>query len=246
MITNTSRISSRLLGPAVVVALAAASLSACGGGDGDEKEPESAPSESASPSPTPSEPTASETSYLPVPEGIELTDQGSELAVGDVAYVAYRPRQDEVGVLAIRVDRVEQTSFKESFEGWKLDAATKATTPYFVKVAILNAGETDLGGGDIPLYLLDSNNTLVQASSFLTTFEPCPNNPVFAKKFANGDGQEMCLVYLAPQGTALTAVSFRPTQEFDPITWTGEIKKVQPAQPEKGKGTEKKGQQGDN
>ena len=34
----------------------------------------------------------------------------------------------------------------------------------------------------------------------------------------------------------LTAVSFRPTQDFDPITWTGELKKPKKPKPDKGKG----------
>ena len=31
------------------------------------------------------------------------------------------------------------------------------------------------------------------------------------------------MVYLAPDKGKLTAVSFRPSQEFDPIIWTGEL-----------------------
>ena len=36
--------------------------------------------------------------------------------------------------------------------------------------------------------------------------------------------RDVCLVYLAPERGKLTAVSFRPTQEFDPITWTGKVR----------------------
>jgi hypothetical protein len=46
---------------------------------------------------------------------------------------------------------------------------------------------------------------------------------------------KVCLVFLAPKKGDLTAVSFRPTQEFDPITWTGELQKPKPPKPGKGK-----------
>ena len=50
-------------------------------------------------------------------------------------------------------------------------------------------------------------------------------------------------MFLSPQKGALTAVSFRPTQEFDPITWTGELQAPKPPKPPKGKGD--KGGKGD-
>jgi hypothetical protein len=31
------------------------------------------------------------------------------------------------------------------------------------------------------------------------------------------------MVYLSPGKAKLTAASFRPTEEFDPIIWTGEV-----------------------
>ena len=43
-----------------------------------------------------------------------------------------------------------------------------------------------------------------------------------------------CLVYLSPKHGDLTAVSFRPTQDFNPITWTGKVTTVGGDQPKKG------------
>jgi hypothetical protein len=57
-----------------------------------------------------------------------------------------------------------------------------------------------------------------------------------------------CLVFLSPKKGDLTAVSFRPTQAFDPITWTGELQEPKPPKPDKpGKGDkpDKGDQQGD-
>ena len=43
---------------------------------------------------------------------------------------------------------------------------------------------------------------------------------------SSGPGEDdVCLVFLAPNKGDLTAVSFRPTQDYDPITWTGELEK---------------------
>jgi len=228
-----SRPSGTVLRHAVLAGLLAGSLllTACSDDSGDE------PDAGGSSSPTAGAGTASAsaTPYLPVPEGVELTPQGSELRVGDEAVVAYEPRQGTVGVLSIRVDRLEKTSFKESFGGWQLDGPTKKSNPYFVRATVTNAGDTDLGGRPVPLYIVDGRNTLIEPSSFASRFEPCPSTPL-PKKFGAGKTAEVCLVYLAPQKGALTAVSFRPEQEFNPITWTGDLQKVkEPGQGTKGK-----------
>jgi hypothetical protein len=169
---------------------------------------------------------------------VELTTQGSKLEVGQSAVVAYHPRQDQVGVLDIRVTRLEKTTFKESFTGWKLDEATKTTNPYFVRATIKNVGDTNLGGRPVPLYIVDGNNTLIEASTFASTFKPCPSTP-FPDKFKPGDKTNTCLVFLAPDKGQLTAVSFRPSQDFNPITWTGELQKPEAATPKKTKKNDK-------
>ena len=74
----------------------------------------------------------------------------------------------------------------------------------------------------VPLYVVDGDNRLIEASTFTGTFKPC-ESAMFPKKFKNGDTVKACLVYLAPDKGDLTAVSFRPDQEFNPIIWTGEL-----------------------
>ncbi|NYD41400.1 hypothetical protein [Nocardioides panaciterrulae] len=160
--------------------------------------------------------------YLPVPDGVELTAQGSELQLGDDAVVAYRPRQGTIGALDLKVTGLERTTFARSFQGWQLDKATRATSPYFVHVTVRNVGDTDLGGKPVPLYIVDGHDTLIESSTFASSFKPCPSTP-FPKKFGHGDTVKTCLVFLSPRHGDLTAVSFRPSQEFNPITWTGKI-----------------------
>lgn len=195
------------------------------GCSGDSDTP--APAPRPSPSATPGSASATETPYLAVPEGVELTAQGSTLRVGDQAVVAYEPRQDVVGVLAVTVDRIEQTTFRESFAGWKLSEQTRRSTPYFVRAELTNEGAVDLGGRPVPLYVADSSGKLLEPSTFKGTFEPCPSRP-FPESFGSGDTVTSCLVYLAPEGSELSAVSFRPTEEFVPITWTGPILEPRP------------------
>ena len=204
-------------------------LAGCSGGD---DEPDAAPSSSEAPtqSAAPGGPD------LVVPDGVEVTEEGSELEVGETATVAYLVRQGVVGALEITVTRLEKTSFKESFAGWNLSASDKEAKPYFVRAKVKNVGDTDLGGVPVPLYLVDGNNALVEATSFASKFEPCAPG-VLPKKFPEGKSAKFCLVYLAPNNGDLTAVSFRPTQEVNPITWTGEIKKIaKPKKPKKNKG----------
>ena len=207
----------RLAGLCLALTLA---LSACSGDDGGSSEPSGAGSS----------PTVEETPYLDVPEGVELTAQGSELQVGESATVAYEPRQNAVGALDIKVTSTEKASFS-MFEGWELTKETRETSPYFVRASVTNVGATDLGGRPVPLYIVDEQNRLIEASVFTGTFQPCEGS-TFPKRFRNGDKVRACLVYLAPDKGKLRAVSFRPDQEFNPITWTGELTRA---------GAEKKG-----
>ena len=231
----------RALAGSLAALLSAAVLAGCSdSGDKDANTDPSTPassSASGSGSGSPSA-SASETPYLPVPEGVELTPEGTKLAVGDSAVVAYEPRQKVVGVLDIKVTKLVRTTFKESFEGWKLDGATKKATPYFVHATIKNIGQSNLGTlrpelRGIPLYIVDGTNTLIEPSTFASSFKPCPSTPL-PDTFAPGKKVKACLVYLSPDHGRLVAVSFRPVEDFTPIVWTGDIEKV--GEPKRGKG----------
>ena len=92
-----------------------------------------------------------------------------------------------------------------------------------------------------PLYIVDGDDTLVESSTFVTDFEACPSTD-FPKTFEPGDKVKRCLVYLAPDKGDLVAVSFRPTEEFDPIIWVGELTTPEPPKDDKSKkGDKKKG-----
>jgi len=204
-------------------------LAGCSGDNGDNDtsdQPSQSPTEATS---DPDEP------YLPVPAGVELTEPGSELVVGESAVIAWQPRQDLVGVLDVDVTQLVKTSFVESFEGWDVKAEQKKDlTPYFVHVTAANRGDTNLSGRLVPLYAVDSTDTLVEPTKFTDEFKPCPTGNL-PEGFAGGDSVDVCLVYLIAAGQELTGVTFRPNQEFEPITWTGEIERIEkPKKDEKG------------
>ena len=180
-------------------------LAGCSGG-GD--------SPAAQPSASPSSSTAG------LPPGLNLTDPGSDLTFGDTATVQFNPNQNRGSVLQVTVKSVRKGSVKD-LAGFVLDARAKAAGYFYVNVAVANLGEGDVGGTAVPLWGVDDENTLLPAVDFTTTFDRCPSEPL-PTRFGPGDELETCLVYQVPTG-GLAAVSFRPTQDFDPIQWTGEL-----------------------
>lgn len=208
---------------AAVAAVIALGLAACGGGE--DAPTDDAPSADASPtSPDGTDGTdgpGAPDARVPVPEGVELTDEGSDLAFGDGATVVHAPSQTRGSVLELTVTGVRQGRIRD-FAAYALDDATAASTPYYVDVTVTNVGEGDVGGSPVPLWAVNASDQLVQASGFTAPFRPCASTPL-PRAFGGGESVETCLVYLLGGDGELTAVSFRPTQEFAPIVWTGEI-----------------------
>ena len=159
--------------------------------------------------------------YLPVPDGVVLTDPGSELGLGEQATVAWRPRQGDVGVLNVKVRKLVKADIKDLQE-WQLDAGGRTSSLYYVTMTVANVGDLDLSDRRIPLYVLDGANALVESSAFKTDFEPCLS-PALPDGFVTGEKVTVCQVYLVPKRGELRAVSFRPTKKFNPITWVGRV-----------------------
>ena len=206
---------------AVLTTVTAVALAGCSPSSGDKTEKADA-SASASAS---SSPSASST--VKVPDGTELTDQGTELSFGDTGTVIFESAPGRGSVLQLTVKGVKQGSLTD-FKGFILDDAYKQKAAYYyATVQVKNVGEGDVGGVGVPLWGVNSANTLLPAVNFTTSFAKCPSKALPAK-FGPGATLDTCLVYLSPDKGALKAVSYRPTQEFDPITWTGEITKPTP------------------
>lgn len=219
----TARTGAAVLG----IALALGALAGCGGSDGDADdggEPtSSAPESEATDATTDATP---ETSYLPVPEGVALTAPGTVLGFGDAATVAWRPRQDRVIALDLVVERVDETSFKESFEGWVVTDQMKGQTPYFVHAEATNLSAEDAGGLLVPLYAAGGTNLYQPLTFTKEEFEPCPGG-VLPEKLRPGRSAELCFVYLLPEGATFDAAAFELVGELSPITWDGRITSIE-------------------
>ena len=218
----------------MVAALAAALvLTACSGdGSSGSGSPTSqaAPASTSATSGGGATPGSKPSPYLPVPAGVELTDPGSELGFGEQATVAWRPSKgDDVGVLTVRVRGVVQADIT-ALQNWQLDAAGRGSSLYYVTMTVANVGDADLSGQRIPLYVLDSANALVESSAFKKEFKPCPS-PALPDGFVTGKKVTVCQAYLVPRRGEVEAVTFRPTEKFNPINWVGKV--TEPKKPEK-------------
>lgn len=221
-----------------VVALAV--LAGCSDGSGDEPGAgASSSSASTSPSATPTD-----EEYIQVPDGTDLTEPGTELDFGEPATIAWEPRVDETAILDVTVDRVDRTSFKESFEGWVITDEMEGQTPLFVRVTVSNAGEDRLGREPVPLTVVDDNGIHVQPTIAQDeTFEPCPGGDL-PKKFKPGDETKLCLLYLLDPGRTFTAVAFQPVDAehrplADAVSWTGKLTPLAEPKDDGGKKGEK-------
>jgi hypothetical protein len=219
-----------------VAALAAVLVLAACSGDGSSGSGsptgDAAPDGTSAASGVDATPGSEPSPYLPVPAGVVLTDPGSELGFGEQATVAWRPEQGQVGVLDVKVRKVFAADIK-ALQNWQLDAAGRGSSLYYVTMTVANIGDEDLSGQRIPLYVLDGANALVESSAFKKEFKPCAS-PALPDGFVTGEKVTVCQAYLVPKRGTLVAVSFRPTEKFNPISWVGKV--TEPKEPEKGGG----------
>ncbi len=149
------------------------------------------------------------------------TDPGTDLGLGDEATLVWQPSASLTGVLELSVDSVAEQR-QSVFDGWVRDDVVATARPYFVTVTLANAGETDLAGQDVPLYLRDDNGTLGAPWTLGGDFTDCQSGPL-PTPFEVGAEVEMCLVYLVPDGARIRDLVFEPTEGYDPISWSGEV-----------------------
>ncbi len=159
------------------------------------------------------------TAHVDTASGVTLTKPGERLTFGERATVAYEPNSTKKSILELTVVKVEQAAIAE-LGSYQLDDVTKTSTPFYVTVNVTNVGDGDVGGADVPIYLVDSADTLVQSSSFTNRFAPCPSTNLPAN-FAPQAKTTTCLLYLVPASASYREVSFRPVQDVAPIVWEG-------------------------
>ena len=135
--------------------------------------------------------------------------------------VAYEANPKRGTVLSMTVTGGRQGRISD-FARYQLSAANKKSRPYYMRAAVTNVGTGDLSRLGVPLYGVDASNTLIPPATFNNTFVPCPSTP-FPQGFTSTKKLAGCLVYLVPNGGTLKAVSYRPSQKYAGITWSGTI-----------------------
>lgn len=181
----------------VLSAALAGALAACG--------PDA---EAPDPGPTP---TASQTSAA----------APTELSFGEAQTVTWGPTDDRSTELSLQVVTVSEGRAAD-FEGLAAAGISKDNQPYYVNVVIGNDGEADIGGLDVPLYLVDSSQTLTPPSKFADAFEPCPSGPL-PSPFGAGAEAQMCLVFFSSIGATFQSITFQPDVDAAAVAWTGDV-----------------------
>jgi hypothetical protein len=161
------------------------------------------------------------TGNVDVPSGVTLTKAGTELQFGQTATVAYQQNSQRSSVLELTVTAVQKGRISD-LAAYQLDPASKKSTPYYAHVTAKNVGTGDLSHATAPIYAVDSTNALVQAVSFNNTFAKCPSTTL-PTGFTGGKSANLCLTYLVSSGRTLVEMSYRPLQQYEPITWKGTI-----------------------
>lgn len=203
----------------VLPALLSAAILLAGCSSGPEKKAGPAtPSATVTTTRTPS-------STVGVPRGVSLTAQGSTLSFGDSARVIFESTRKRGTVLRLTVRSVRKGTLKD-FDGFILDDRYKQKASYFyATVTVKNVGRGDVGGVAVPLWGVDRSETLLPPVTFTTRFAPCPTRRLPAR-FGPGAALTTCLVFLSPGKGGLAGVSYRPSQQFDPVTWSGPIRRA--------------------
>ncbi|MDQ3628316.1 MAG: hypothetical protein M3419_05830 [Actinomycetota bacterium] len=205
---------------ACLVAVVLLVASACGGDEPVRPDPEP---------PEPPEPTIAAPNVA-VPRGVQLTKEGSELAIGVTASAIYQADKSRVSVVDVTVSSIRRGSIARDFTTFDLPDKVRTQTPYYVRVRVSNVGPGQLGGASVPVYALDSAATYFPATSLLGTLPACQGGPL-PEPFAPKETQTRCLLFLVKEGARLQELQLRPYRGYDPVSWTLP-ERVEPATPE--------------
>jgi hypothetical protein len=162
-----------------------------------------------------------------VPAGVNLTDPGTSLDLGQPASVVYDAGQQRVSVLTVTVNKVVVGSMKRDFKNFVLGPNQMKSTPYYVTATVRNAGPGKLGQAKVPLYGFDSTNTYFPASPIVGDLAVCPGGNL-PESFGPKATKQTCQVFLVGKGSTLDAVELRPYEGFEPIRWPVPPPKQQP------------------
>jgi hypothetical protein len=177
---------------------------------------------------TPATPTTLATSPVTTPARTTpaesgITAPGTALTAGQTATVYYTPplTTGKKFMLKVTVESIQKGTLAD-FNGIRLDAAQKASTPEYVKIRLsdLSPGTASASNNDpsVAINGIDNTGQQQQSVTFFGTFPRC--NAVSAPQpFTQGKSFETCLTFLVPGG--ITKAAWIGTDGYigSPVTW---------------------------
>ena len=114
-----------------------------------------------------------------------------------------------LGITVLDVRKGTQAELAQG--GFQLDASGKSATPYYVDVRYANKG-TEPIARSLDVSLENQNGDLITATTIISLggapFAKCP--AITTGKLAPGSAYRSCSLFLVPQGSQPTKVSFLP------------------------------------
>lgn len=155
----------------------------------------------------------------------------TRLHLGESTAAEWSPNQHVTARIRLTVTALERADWSY-FRGWHVSAHTRHNTrPYFIRATVANEGGDNLGGFRVPLYALDDDHQLVEASTFGSTgtqvFAPC-HPDTLPTHFRTGYRVHACLVTLVPRAGTVVGASYRPHQDSRETTWSGQVRQLPP------------------
>jgi len=158
-----------------------------------------------------------------------LAAPGASFAPGQSATVPYQVTESNGAngptyKLGITVQSIDRGTLAD-FNGIQLDAAQKASTPYYVRLRMTNLGPGALKTSDNdPAGQIEGVDKTGQPQDSVTfllgTFPRCPDNDT-PRPFKDGQSFSTCLTFLVPGGITKVAYTGPPQSYYDsPVTWS--------------------------
>lgn len=229
---------------AFVLALALG-LAACSGGDAEEPASATPTQEAVAPTEEAGTPTEQAGAASPSPEASDqaspaqastgvateagsqaasgdVTPPGTQLSIGEAATLDYTYTDDVAGVVAIAPTAIERGDIADLAD-FDLDAELQASQPYYVRMTITNAGDTNLEFTDpgTQFEAVDDRGTAFSPAILFYGFDRCQHESAPAG-FTSGVSYESCLLFLLPQEATVSALRYA---RFDtpyadgPLVW---------------------------
>jgi hypothetical protein len=124
--------------------------------------------------------------------------------------------------LKVQVESMDKGTLAD-FNGIKLDATEKSSTPYYVKVKITSLGPGKIATSDndpaVQVEGVDSTGQTQQSVTFFGDFPKC-DEKFPPNQMAPGSSFETCLTFLVPGG--IRKVAYTGTESYidTPVTWS--------------------------